>query len=82
MISLCQSSLILNNLISVEGAAIITGYSKQYLRRLLRLGKLDGHKIGQIWLINMQSLDSFLYSSHRAIDRRFGPKNFNPPRIS
>jgi hypothetical protein len=37
-----------NNHISVKDAAECSGYSLQYLRRLLRAGKLKGFKIGQI----------------------------------
>jgi len=43
--------IVFNNCISVKGAAECTGYSEQYMRRLLRAGKLAGLKLGQIWLI-------------------------------
>jgi hypothetical protein len=32
----------------IQAAAELTGYNIQYLRRLLRYGKLEGIKIGQI----------------------------------
>ena len=32
-------------------AAEYSGYNEQYLRRLLRAGRLEGIKIGQVWLI-------------------------------
>jgi len=56
MVSLLQSSkpVILDNIISVIAAAECTGYSQQYLRRLLRRGKLNGLKLGQVWLIDTQ----------------------------
>jgi hypothetical protein len=38
---------VLNNHISVKAAALFSGYSLQYLRRMLRTGKLNGVKIGQ-----------------------------------
>ena len=66
--------IVVNNHISVKTGAVFSGYSLQYLRRLLRTGKLDGLKIGQVWLINKQALDSYLENVHRETDRRFGPK--------
>lgn len=68
------SPTILNNLISVKAAAIYSGYSLQYIRRLLRSKRLDGLKFGQIWLINIQSLDIYLEKVRASKDRRFGPK--------
>jgi len=37
----------------VQAAAEATGYNIQYLRRLLRSGKLEGIKIGQMLLIDI-----------------------------
>jgi hypothetical protein len=68
------STIVVNNHVSVKTAAEISGYSSQYLRRLLRCCKLNGFKIGQVWLIDMQALDFYLESVHRETDRRFGPK--------
>ena len=47
---------VLNNHICAQVAAKYSGYSLQYLRRLLRNGKLEGIKIGQIWLIDKGAL--------------------------
>ena len=49
--------VILDNIISVKAAAEFSGYSSQYLLRLLRLGKLAGLKLGLVWLIEMKSFD-------------------------
>jgi hypothetical protein len=38
---------VFNNCISVKGAAFLSGYNLQYLRRLLRVGRLIGVKLGQ-----------------------------------
>jgi len=46
-----------NNHISVQVADEYSGYSLQYLRRLLRDGKLGGIKIGQLWLVDKGALD-------------------------
>ena len=51
------SPVVLNNLISVKDAAECNGYSLQYIRRLLRKGKLAGLKLGQVWLIQMESFE-------------------------
>jgi excisionase family DNA binding protein len=76
MISLHQaiSPKVLNNHISVQVAARYSGYSLQYLRRLLRNGNLEGIKIGQIWLVEKDAFDKYLEQAQVATDQRFGPK--------
>ena len=75
MVSFNQTStFVLNNHISVKDAAVISGYSLQYLRRLLRTGKLTGLKIGQLWLIDKDTLETYLIKASEASDQRFGPK--------
>jgi len=66
------SPVVLNNLISVKDAAECSGYSLQYIRRLLRCGKLDGLKIGQVWLIDKDAFDAYLVEVKQSKDRRFG----------
>jgi excisionase family DNA binding protein len=68
------SPVVLNNLISVKAAAESSGYSLQYMRRLLRTGKLAGLKLGQIWLIQMDSFETYLANAESSKDHRFGPK--------
>jgi hypothetical protein len=65
---------ILNNFISVSSTSRLTGYSQQYLRRLLRMGKLQGIKVGQIWLISLPSLECHLQKAQSNHDQRFGPR--------
>lgn len=65
---------ILENCLSVKAAAEYSGYSQQYLRRLLRLRKLAGLKLGQVWLIKVVSLDSYLDNSLNSSDQRYSPK--------
>ena len=67
-------SFFLKTHLSVLAAAKISGYNAQYLRRLLRNGKLKGDKIGQIWLIRKTSLEKYLKKTQRDNDQRFGPK--------
>ena len=76
MISFNQidSPQVLNNCISVQVAAYYSGYSTQYLRRLLRTGRLEGIKIGQLWLVDKGALDLYLEQAQNVTDHRFGPK--------
>jgi hypothetical protein len=64
--------------ISVKAAAEISGYSIQYLRRLLRNDRLEGIKIGQEWLIKMASFGSYLRRGQMLYDRRHGPRKLAP----
>ena len=76
MISFNQtdSPQVLNNCISVQVAARYSGYNLKYLRRLLRNSKLEGIKIGQLWLINKCALDTYIEQAQDATDQRFGPR--------
>jgi len=60
--------------ITVQAAADATGYSSQYLRRILRSGVLKGIKIGQMWLIEMDALEAYLKRIETISDRRYGPR--------
>ena len=44
---------VFNNYKSVKDAAFHSGSNMQYLRRLLRDGRLTGMKLGQTWLIDV-----------------------------
>ena len=65
---------VFNNCISVNGAAFHSGYNMQYLRRLLRDGKLTGMKLGQTMLIDKRTLEAYLENANHTKDKRFGPK--------
>jgi excisionase family DNA binding protein len=66
--------IVFNNCISVKIAAFYSGYNVQYLRRLLRNGRLTGMKLGQTWLIDNHTFEAYLESAHQINDKRFGPK--------
>ena len=68
------SPQILNNHISVQVAALHSGYCLQNLRRLLRIGKLEGVKICQLWLVEKSALDLYIEQTQDATDQRFGPR--------
>ena len=61
-------------ILNAKTAAELSSYSLQYLRRLLRVGKIDGLKIGQIWLIEKDSLENYLNQAFKSTDQRFRPK--------
>ena len=60
--------------VPVQAAADVTGYNIQYLRRILRSGALEGVKIGQMWLIEMDALETYLQHVETTSDRRCGPR--------
>ena len=66
--------IVFNNCISVKAAAVHSGYSLQYIRQLLRLEKLDGLKLGQQWLIKIESFETFLENTVSSKDNRFSPQ--------
>ena len=63
------SPIVVNNHISVKVASEFSGYSLQYIRRLLRSGKLVGLKIGQVWLIDKDVFTAYLERATKASDR-------------
>ena len=66
--------IVFNNCISVKAAAFHCGYNVQYLRRLLRDGRLAGMKLGQTWLIDKRMFEAYLENSNHTKDKRFGSK--------
>jgi excisionase family DNA binding protein len=69
-----NKGILINRHLTVQAAADVTGYNIQYLRRLLRSGALEGVKIGQMWLIDIESLETYLEHVEQTTDRRCGPK--------
>jgi len=76
-----STEYVIANHISVQSATELSGYNAQYLRRLLRAGKLDGMKIGQVWLIDLVSLETYLDWAVRSNDLRCGPKAAWQPQV-
>jgi len=66
--------IVINNCISVKAAAFHSGYNVQYLRRLLRDGRLSGMKLGQAWLIDKCMFEVYLKNANLTQDKRFGPR--------
>jgi excisionase family DNA binding protein len=69
-----NSPHVINNHISAQIAASYSGYSLQYLRRLLRHKKLEGIKIGQLWLVEKCTFDQYIKKVQGTTDQRFGPR--------
>ncbi|MGB4076413.1 MAG: hypothetical protein WBK28_01775, partial [Minisyncoccia bacterium] len=46
--------------ISTREAALSSGYNSDYLARLCRSGKITGTQVGRTWLLNRESLASFI----------------------
>jgi len=60
--------------LTVEEAAKKTGYHAEYLRSLIRGGKISARKFGPVWAINKSSLLTYLEIAEKSADRRHGPK--------
>ena len=67
-------SAVLDNHMSIQAAAEYSGYNLQYLRRIVRKGEVEGVKVGQVWLVNLASLDAYLKRVQNTDDRRYGPR--------
>ncbi len=65
---------VLEKHLSVKAAAEYSGYNEQYLRRLLRAGRLEGIRVGQVWLIKLSSLEAHLRKGQLSPDQRYGPQ--------
>jgi hypothetical protein len=60
--------------IAVQIASKQSGYSDQYLRKLLRNETIQGIKIGQLWLIMYKSLLGYIEVASTTEDLRYGPR--------
>ena len=65
---------VLDNHMSIQAAAEYSNYNLQYLRRLVRQGEVEGVKVGQVWLVNVASLEAYLNRVQNMDDRRYGPR--------
>lgn len=60
--------------LTIQQAAKLSGYHAEYLRIIVRAGKLVGHKFGPLWAINKKSLLAYLEEAKKSEDKRHGPK--------
>lgn len=66
----------LDELISLQDAAALSGLSQPHLSLLIRQRKLWGKKIGRNWVTTKQAVREYL-----ARDRKPGPKPQNTPEL-
>jgi len=66
--------VIVEDCVTAEAAAQITGYNIQHVRRLCFAGKLDAFHVGRAWLIKVESLESYLREVVGEGDGRYGPR--------
>ena len=60
--------------LTVQEAAKLTGYHAEYLRILIREGKITACKFGPVWAISKSALLTYLKIAEKSADRRHGPK--------
>ncbi|HVX90801.1 MAG TPA: helix-turn-helix domain-containing protein, partial [Candidatus Paceibacterota bacterium] len=63
--------LLEKNLISTKSASSLSGYSADYLSRLVRAGKIVGVKVGRAWYVDTISLASFIEAQDKKKADRF-----------
>ncbi len=69
-----QDSKSMDDWLTIQEAASLTGYHAEYLRTLTREGKIIARKFGPVWAINKSSLLTYLKTAEKSPDRRHGPK--------
>ncbi len=52
-----------------------TGYNAEYLRRLIRQGKVKAQKFGAVWQISRSSLLAYRENAQSTEDKRRGPRD-------
>ena len=60
--------------LTVQEAAKLTDYHAEYLRLLIREGKIAARKFGPVWAIDKSSLLTYLKTAEKSTDRRHGPR--------
>jgi len=55
-------------------AAELSGYSVQYIQRLMRSGRVNARKFGPTWQISQESFAKYQEASEKSDDKRHGPK--------
>jgi excisionase family DNA binding protein len=67
--------IVLDECVTAETAAALSGYNIQHVRRLAYEGKLEAVRVGRAWLIKLDSLQHYLRQARRMGDDRYGPRN-------
>ncbi len=67
--------IVVDDCVTAETAAAVTGYNIQHIRRLAFEGKLEAVHVGRAWLIRRESLQRYVRQAKRTGDGRYGPRN-------
>jgi excisionase family DNA binding protein len=59
---------------TIKEASQKFGYNQEYLRRLIRQGKVEAIKVGPTYLIRVESLEKYVAEMQEADDARTGPR--------
>ena len=60
-------------LTTAEGAEL-SGYHTEYIRQIIKAGKVHARKFGPGWQVSKQSLLDYLQAAREKGDNRWGPK--------
>jgi len=63
--------------ITTAEAVGLSGYNAEYIRRLIRTGKVKAHKFGIVWQISRTSLLAYIREGKKSVDKRRGAKGSN-----
>ena len=63
----------LNDWLTTEEAAHLSGYHIEHVRRLIRAGVIGAKKWGRDWMVNRQSMVEYLKQTEN-LGKRRGPK--------
>ncbi len=67
--------IIVDDCVTAETAAALTGYNIQHIRQLAFEGKLEAVHVGRAWLISPESLRRYISQAKRMGDGRYGPRS-------
>ncbi len=60
--------------LTVHEASQLSGYSVQYMRRLLNQGKIESRKFATIWQVSKSALLAYVRESQKSEDKRRRPR--------
>lgn len=64
----------MTNWLTTTEAAELSGYHPERIRELIREGKVQAQKKGNAWWVDQASLQAYMHTVQKTIDRRHGPK--------
>ena len=61
--------------ITTAEAAEVSGYNEEYIRRLIRKGKLPARRFGPMWQVSRSALLEYVRTAYDPQDKRRGPRS-------